>query len=271
MMADGREEQELPAIDPVRWRDDEAVAPAARMLVQAVRRPQPPRPSDLARLEAAVRNITAVSDRRGWSAWRLMAAAAALAVTFGALGVAFAVWRTRQTGRPSALPDRTTTAATTPAARRPAPPIPAVATSAMPELPARSPAAAPHARAHRHPLPRSTAEATVDSLDQETSLISQARALAASAPEDALALLVHHRRTFPNGQLGAERELLTVEVLVRLEHLPEARERAAALSSRYPTSSYSARAARLLREAPSPGGSPLFNPTSADAGPIRTP
>ena len=269
MMADGHEEQGLPAMDPVRWRDDEAVAPAARLLVQAVRRPQPARPNDLARLQTAVGDITAVSDRRGWSSWRFIAAAAAIVVTFSTLGVAFAVWRTRQTGRPSLLPARTTTASAT--ATRPTPTIAPIAPIAPTELPAHSPAAAPHARVHRHPLARPTTETTVDSLDQETSFVSQARALAASAPEDALALLVRHRRTFPDGQLGAERELLTVEVLVRLGHLPEASERAAALSSRYPTSSYSARAARLLREAPSPSGNPMSHPTSADAVPIRTP
>jgi len=253
-------------MEPMRWRDDEALAPAVRRFVQSVRAPQLARPSDLARLEAAVRHITAAPERRAWFGWRFIAAAAAVVVTFSALGVSYALWRTQQVERPSVLPDRTVAPASLPRAARP----PILATAEA-ELPTRSSTAPAPARVHRHPVVRATAEPTVDSLDRETSLISLARAAVATAPGDALALLLRHRQAFPDGQLGAERELLTVEALVRLRRLPEARARAAALSSHYPTSSYSARAIRLLREDPSVGGIQTSDRMSADAAPSRAP
>jgi len=126
---------------------------------------------------------------------------------------------------------------------------------------AAGPSAAPAARAPTRaampvlssatapPLPPSApsirrARPAVDTLDRETRLVDGALQSLSTAPARALALLEHHRRVFPRGQLSAEREYLAVEALRRLDRLPAARRRAEALAAAFPGSSYAARARR---------------------------
>jgi len=80
-------------------------------------------------------------------------------------------------------------------------------------------------------------------------LIDAGRAELATAPSRALALLETHRREFPHGQLAAEREFLAVQALLQMNHTAEAKKRADDLETHYPTSSYAARAVRLIEDA----------------------
>ncbi|HEY5091403.1 MAG TPA: hypothetical protein VIK30_15590, partial [Polyangia bacterium] len=139
---------------------------------------------------------------------------------------------------------------------RPAPPAlapPVEVPSELPEpksLPRRHTVTPPDVSpaAHRErPVQPVVGAASADSLVVEIALIDAARADVNAAPVRALASLEAHRRQFPRGQLAAEREFLAVEALRRLDRLEEARRRAADLQSSYPSSSYAARAARLLQ------------------------
>ena len=93
-----------------------------------------------------------------------------------------------------------------------------------------------------------------DTLTREIALIDAARGELVTAPARALAALETHRRAFPRGELAAEREFLAVEALRRMNRTDEARRRADDLQIHYPTSSYAARASRLLPVGPLTGG-----------------
>jgi hypothetical protein len=101
-----------------------------------------------------------------------------------------------------------------------------------------------------HRAAAAVAPLPADALTREIGLVDAARRDVAAAPAQALAAADAHRRAFPDGQLAAEREFLAIEALRRLGRLDEARQRARALEARYPSSSYAARAARLLQPAP---------------------
>jgi hypothetical protein len=62
-------------------------------------------------------------------------------------------------------------------------------------------------------------------------------------------VLETHRREFPRGQLAAEREFLAVQALLQMNHTADAKKRAEELGVHYPSSSYAARAARLIEDA----------------------
>jgi hypothetical protein len=115
----------------------------------------------------------------------------------------------------------------------------------------RAPAGSVGARA----APRAPIEAPApaptknDALSREVPLIDAGRAdLAAGAPSRALESLEAHRREFPRGQLAAEREFLAVQALVQMNRSGEAKERAEDLAYRFPSSSYAARATRLIED-----------------------
>jgi hypothetical protein len=91
-------------------------------------------------------------------------------------------------------------------------------------------------------------DASLDPLLRETELIAAARSALAAAPAAALARLDEHRGEFPDGQLAPERELLAVDALCRSNRISEARERAADLRGRYPSTSYGARATEFLNK-----------------------
>ena len=122
--------------------------------------------------------------------------------------------------------------------------------------PARAPAApaarpirrhATEARVAAPPAPAETASPN-DMLAREVPLIDAGRSELATSPSRALATLETHRREFPRGQLAAEREFLAVQALVQMNRVADARKRADELATRYPTSSYAARATRLLAD-----------------------
>ena len=88
-----------------------------------------------------------------------------------------------------------------------------------------------------------------DALAREVPLIDAGRAdLAAGAPSRALESLETHRREFPRGQLAAEREFLAVQALVQMNRTGDAKQRAEELATRFPSSSYAARATRLIED-----------------------
>ena len=154
------------------------------------------------------------------------------------------------------------------------PPIEALTPAAL-APPAPAPAAPVRVRRHAAAEPRvpNAAPAEMvpsnDMLAREVPLIDAGRSELATSPSRALAALEAHRREFPHGQLAAEREFLAVQALVQMNRLADAKKRAGDLATRFPTSSYAARAARLVHMdgAPAPGASRGTNhPTTRPVG-----
>ena len=241
--------------EPTRLRHD----PSGRssevdVLLRGARRPQPPAPDDLARLGAVVDGLARQPHVSGPHRW-LVGGATTVAVI---VGLGTGVWALRGGGRtvapqvsaaPIVVAARARIDAEPPAPiEQPSAPVaapePRVASARpsarRPARPAIAPRTAPAA-----PAARTTASG--DALAREIAFIDAGRANLASAPGRALASLEAHRREFPNGQLAAEREFLAVEALLAARRTDEARRRAADLAARYPSSSYAARAARLLQ------------------------
>jgi hypothetical protein len=224
------------------------------VLLRGARRPQPPAPDDLARLGAVVDGLARQPHVSGPHRW-LVGGATTVAVI---VGLGTGVWALRGGGRtvaPQVSPAPIVVAARARIDAEPPAPIeqpsapvaapePRVASARpsarRPARPAIAPRTAPAA-----PAARTTASG--DALAREIAFIDAGRANLASAPGRALASLEAHRREFPNGQLAAEREFLAVEALLAARRTDEARRRAADLAARYPSSSYAARAARLLQ------------------------
>jgi len=238
--------------EPTRLRHD----PSGRssevdVLLRGARRPQPPAPDDLARLGAVVDGLSRQPHVSGPHRW-LVGGATTVAVI---IGLGTGVWALRGGGRavaPQVSPVVVARARVeaeppspieqpTPPAAAPEPRVTTARSSARrPARPAIAPRTAPAA-----PTARTTPSG--DTLAREIALIDAGRANLVTAPTRALATLEAHRREFPNGQLAAEREFLAVEALLAARRTDEARRRAADLGSRYPSSSYAARAARLLQ------------------------
>jgi TolA-binding protein len=103
---------------------------------------------------------------------------------------------------------------------------------------------------------------TNDTLAREIPLIDAGRSELAATPSRALATLEIHRREFPRGQLAAEREFLAVQALVQMNRIEDAKRRAEELATRFPASSYAARAKRSIREVEAQGAA---SPTSDES------
>ena len=86
-------------------------------------------------------------------------------------------------------------------------------------------------------------------LAREARLLESARVLLSTDAVSALVLLGRHEKEFPNGGLEIERQLLTVDALVRLGRKSEAEARARTLRGRAPGNLYEQRLERLLGEA----------------------
>jgi type IV secretory pathway VirB10-like protein len=258
--------------DPTRWNKDPQRRPlAAEVLLRGARRPRPPGANDLSRLDLAVAQIprrSALAARRS----SRLATAAAAAIVVASLGTA--VWALR--GRRLPVEEQATVPvavsvghppATAWLAPRPvAPPseAPRAEVAEVKSVTRRSDlAAGASLRAARRARPPQTALGSAheasgagdggdggDRLTREIALIDAARSDVKLVPARALAAVDAHRREFPRGQLAAEREFLAVEALRRLDRTEEARRRADQLRVDYPSSSYAARASRLLQSAP---------------------
>ncbi|HEX5100952.1 MAG TPA: hypothetical protein VFV94_15685, partial [Polyangiaceae bacterium] len=147
-------------------------------------------------------------------------------------------------GSPRA-PKQSAPAAGTPATELAAPPM------ESPELPptAGAPTLNPPAdlpRALRPAAPPSASSA--GGLAAESTLLEQARRSLDSAPERALALVGEHARTFPSGQLAAERRLIEIDALYRVGRRTEARARAERLLAQGGDDLYVGRVRRLLQK-----------------------
>jgi len=81
--------------DPIRWRYDlGAAAKGGRIILRGVRRPQLPRPSELARLATMVAQMSDEPDRRNRSGWRpVLTATAAGAAMAAGIGLIHAMSR----------------------------------------------------------------------------------------------------------------------------------------------------------------------------------
>jgi hypothetical protein len=105
------------------------------------------------------------------------------------------------------------------------------------------------------PLPQGTAapnaaapsaSASGDPFAEELALLEAGRAALGSSPARALELAASHAARFPAGRLGAEREMLAIDALVRLGQRAEAQRRADRLLARSDGSLYEGRVRRLL-------------------------
>jgi len=126
----------------------------------------------------------------------------------------------------------------------PAPPVaepvpPQPSTAARPEAAPRTTRGLGDARVMARPTPESDA----NDLLREAALLERARADLSTSPRRALTVARSHHRLFPNGQLGAERELIVSEALIELGRFREARRRLTLLSE---SGLYAEHARRLL-------------------------
>jgi len=94
--------------------------------------------------------------------------------------------------------------------------------------------------------PLSRAESRKDTLEREARMLETARALLPTDPGAALAMLTRHQNEFARGALAIERELLSVDALLRLGRRSEAEARARILRGSAPGSLYEARLNELL-------------------------
>jgi hypothetical protein len=244
--------------DPVRWNQEPAGQPAAELLLRGTRRPRPPGADDLARLGAVVAQIprrSALVARR----WSRFATAATAAIVVASLGTTVWALRGRRPARagaqpmpPAALePAKLSTSVDLAAPEAPSPEVAPSKASVRRRSASGGAATGGGRRPHAVATTATAASETeVDGLNREIALIDDARANVKPAPARALGALDRHREEFPRGQLAAEREFLAIEALCHLNRIGEARRRAEALRIDYPSSSYAARAARLLPPAP---------------------
>ena len=231
-------------------------AHGTELLLRGARRPQPPGAHDLQRLGAAVDEISR-APVRGQVSWLRLGGGGRVRVRdrrrrHVRLGAARARHEApgrdgRGGGRAArATPRARASRALERGAERGAGAGPADARALPP--PRRASRRSRVGRARAAPVVVETAKPT-DSLAREVPLIDEGRADLATAPSRALAVLETHRREFPHGQLAAEREFLAVQALLQMNRMADAKKRAEDLAVHYPSSSYAARAARLIEDA----------------------
>lgn len=239
--------------DPVRWKDGGGPEGASRLLAAAA----PPRPmtaAERARTASRVAQIAPGTGAAGAGAAGGGAWVKVLAVIAG-LGVAAAALRPLSTDvrapAPADPPGSSTAAATAEPQETPLEPR-APAAAPVPIQSASSAGITASARpssktAPVRPAPglaSSGGAAASDALLEEAESLERARARLGADPAGALTVLADHQRRFPRGQLGAEREVLTIDALSRLGRREEARARAQAFLARNPSSPYAAKIAR---------------------------
>jgi hypothetical protein len=128
--------------------------------------------------------------------------------------------------------------------------VPAVSVASLPsvESPSSNRQAVPRAAvsAARPPTDQAGSTEHDDALSKELRLVDGARIELALNPQRAHGMLVRHASEFPSGQLASEREVLLVDVLLRLDRRHEAEAHARALTTREPGSPYAQRVDALL-------------------------
>ena len=248
--------------DPTRWRDNPAgLSPGAEALLRGARRPHLPAGHDLERLGAAVDGIARAPARAPVSWLRLgVAAAAAFAIVGGTTFVWALHARDLKRREAGAVAARAHDGLEAAARSQPQPalaPVPVTTPARVAMAPAARPVRRHIAEPRVAPAAPVAAPAPTDALAREVPLIDEGRRALVTAPSRALAVLETHRREFPRGQLAAEREFLAVQALLQMNRMADAKKRAQELAGRYPSSSYAARAARLIDGNGDPGRVPM--------------
>jgi hypothetical protein len=225
-------------------RHDEREAPELERFVRAARarRPSPVVAARMAERLAPARAAAAMA-----SSSRAAGAGSTKLVLLSlvAIGGALAVWQVR-TSEPSRPPETPSSApvvteiAIAPPDEPKTSEVPTLAVEALPSAaaPARSGVASSIASTEKPSRAR----------EDEYLLIQRAQEELGADPNRALATLHEHARSFPDGELGQERETIAVEALARLHRMSEAKARASALLIRFPRTPYVARLERALGE-----------------------
>jgi hypothetical protein len=223
-----------------RWLESDDVDDEIRTLLRAAPVPRAMTGAERARSARSLARIAALPAAAGTLFWVKNVALAGVLGAMGGLAVSGAVvLADRPEPASPAIP------AALPAPRAPEPPATAVA-SAPPPPAEPEPAVAPR----RPPPSVASSPRTADSLAEETAKLERARRALGSDPGGALALLDEHAAAFPSGKLGAERELLAIDALVRLGRRDEARVRARAMLARSPGGLYAERLEKMFGGAP---------------------
>jgi hypothetical protein len=241
--------------EPARWRDDVSSPAEVRELLQTVKGAGGSYPlpaASRARSAARLDRMLALPAAAGILLWLK---GVAVAAGIGGLGLVAA----------KALPalvSNAGTAAVTPVATAPAAarPVPkAAGLSSVPAVPvvpvpvpvpvtAMTTASAPAVASA--PLLEAAPSSSGDSLAREAAMLDRARSLLDSDPRAALAVLDAQAAAFPAGDMGLERELLSLEALRRLHRVSEARSRGEALLQRAGGSIYEERVRTILDALP---------------------
>lgn len=244
--------------EPRRWLDEGSdVSPEIRRLVRAGRAPRPMTRGELARSIEAIERIEARA---------MIPMRSPLGARSGVLAIAFALLllsALAAAGIPALLgyladsapalePTNSERERRRASPKTPAPPpptegpkqpesgakvagTPSALTLNPPMVRERPPAqpsqlaAAPLEDAARSEGTTSAARTEEERFEEEVRLLDQARAVRASDPASALALLGAHALRFPKGRLGLDRELLTIDALKSAGRAAEARARAITL------------------------------------------
>lgn len=211
-------------------------------------------PAERVRIEARLQTIE-VATPRPPGMFPMAKGGVLLAVLVG-LGVGLAhEMRVPVGGAPPApvvAPASPTPAAQPDAPRMPE--VPSVNVEALPSVPRAKVVPhvadpAPHARVREEREEREErrdVSREADPLLREIAALDAARASLATDPAVALVLLDAQQKEFAAGQLGAERELLSVRALVRLGRLDDARTRGEAFMRAHGASPYGERMQREL-------------------------
>jgi hypothetical protein len=266
--------------DPVRWSRGGGAPDAVSELLRAAQKPRGMTAAERARTAARVSQIAqgagagAVAATHGAVLAKGIALAAGL-IAIGAVGRALLPApdvRPAAAGRPAEMaPDRAPDRAPDPTAAQDhglaAPVDPSGDALGAPEnavvaraapAPARAASAptAARARAEKNSArPASKKQGggpagNADALLEEAESLERARGGLAGDPASSLSVLHKHLERFPEGQLDAEREYLTIDALVRLGRRDEARARARAFIARHPGSPYATEVRRVLDQDP---------------------
>jgi hypothetical protein len=224
--------------DPRRWLESEDAAPEVLDLLRSAR---PARSLDSTTRERSKRRIAralavpAVASAFFWLQPAALGAALGAAVTGAVVAARVATTDIPETSDPRSTPVIETHA------RPVAPVLPAASPRETPES---VPAPTAAAGAKRASAPR--AESPEDTLEREARMLERARALLPTDAAAALATLNRHQSEFPRGALAIERDLLSVDALLRLGQRSEAETRAGALRRSAPGSLYDTRLNELL-------------------------
>jgi hypothetical protein len=209
-------------------------------------RPRPRTEAERARSMAHVAKLAAAPAALLFSLTWLKGIALASVVGGAGIGIAAAVIHLQDRDvappAPSSHAQAPVSPAEPPRAAAPEPaPSATVAPSVEPSVETSAAPSAPPSSARPQASARSDA-----TRENENEMLDRAHRALASNPAETLAIVHKHAAMFPRGRLGAEREILTIEALLRLGRTREARARAESLLQRAPRSIYAERVRSML-------------------------